>query len=164
MRRLDGNCPTNILWFSVPTVRKMDDKTNDKKGNANMNSLTIIGNLTADPELRMTSTGINVCSFTVAVNRRGNANGEEPGADFFRVTAWRQLGELCARFLLKGRKVCVVGAVSLNKYTKSDGTTGASLEVNAEHVEFLSPRVSDGQTPANVPAGFAAVESDELPF
>ena len=62
--------------------------------------------------------------------------------------------------------MCVVGAVSLNKYTKNDGTTGASLEVNAEHVEFLSPRVSDGQTPqpANVPAGFAAVESDELPF
>ena len=63
--------------------------------------------------------------------------------------------------------MCVVGAVALNKYTKSDGTTGASLEVNAEHVEFLSPRTSDGQpaqTPANVPAGFAAVESDELPF
>lgn len=130
-----------------------------------MNSLTIIGNLTADPELRTTSSGINVCSFSVAVNRRNNPDNGAPDADFFRVTAWRQLGELCARFLLKGRKVCVVGAVSLNKYTKSDGTTGASLEVNAEHVEFLSPRASDGQTqPANVPAGFAAVESDELPF
>ena len=142
----------------------MDDKTNDTKGNASMNSLTIIGNLTADPELRTTSSGINVCTFTVAVNRRNNPDNGAPDADFFRVTAWRQLGELCARFLLKGRKVCVVGAVALNKYTKSDGTTGASLEVNAEHVEFLSPRVSDGQTPANVPAGFAAVETDDLPF
>ena len=131
-----------------------------------MNSLTIIGNLTAAPELRTTSTGIYVCSFTVAVNRRRTANGEEPGADFFRVTAWRQLGENCARFLDKGRKVYVRGAVALNTYTKNDGTTGASMEVVAEDVEFLSPRVSEGQPaqPANVPAGFSAVESDELPF
>ena len=135
-----------------------------------MNSLTIIGNLTADPELRTTSTGIYVCSFTVAVNRRTNQDNGAPDADFFRVTAWRQLGELCARFLLKGRKVCVVGPVSLNKYTKNDGTSGANLEVVAEHVEFLSPRVSDAaEAPAAHVArpaegGFTRVETDELPF
>lgn len=137
-----------------------------------MNSLTIIGNLTAAPELRVTSTGINVCSFTVAVNRRKTGDAE-PETDFFRVTAWRQLGENCARFLDKGRKVCVVGEVTLHKWEK-DGKTGANMEVTANNIEFLSPRVSDPETPqipANnavhnnpVPAGFAAVETDELPF
>ncbi|HIU18936.1 MAG TPA: single-stranded DNA-binding protein, partial [Candidatus Limiplasma stercoravium] len=63
-----------------------------------MNKLTIIGNLTRDPELRTTSTGVNVCSFTVAVNRRRSAQGgNQPEADFFRVSAWRQLGENCAK-------------------------------------------------------------------
>ena len=76
-----------------------------------MNKLTIIGNLARDPELRTVRDGISVCDFTVAVNRRGSrqntANGQSD-ADFFRVTAWRQLGELCAKYLAKGRKVCVV--------------------------------------------------------
>ena len=66
-----------------------------------MNKLTIIGNLTRDPELRTTSAGINVCSFTVAVNRRGRRDdaSAQPEADFFRVSAWRQLGENCAKYL-----------------------------------------------------------------
>ena len=68
-----------------------------------MNKLTIIGNLTRDPELRTTTTGLSVCTFTVAVNKR-KSQDEEP--DFFRVTAWRERGELCAKFLQKGKKVC----------------------------------------------------------
>lgn len=118
--------------------------------------------MTDAPELRVTSSGINVCSFTVAVNRRKTPNNDNPGADFFRVTAWRQLGELCARFLDKGRKVMVRGAVSVHTW-ENNGKHGATLEVTAEDVEFLSPRVSEQATP-NVPAGYAAVETDELPF
>ena len=95
-----------------------------------MNKLTIIGNLARDPELRTVRDGISVCDFTVAVNRRGSrqntANGQSD-ADFFRVTAWRQLGELCAKYLAKGRKVCVVGPVSARTYTANDGTTRVSL-------------------------------------
>ena len=63
-----------------------------------MNKLTIIGNLTRDPELRTTSAGVNVCDFTVAVNRRNrnrDAQNGQPEADFFRVSAWRERGELC---------------------------------------------------------------------
>lgn len=105
-----------------------------------MNKLTIIGNLTADPELRTTPSGVNVCTFTVAVNRRFSSNKEERQTDFFRVTAWRQLGENCSRFLMKGRKVCVVGEVTSRAFTAKDGTPRASLEVTADDVEFLSPR------------------------
>ena len=141
-----------------------------------MNKLTIIGNLTRDPELRTTPNGYSVCDFTVAVNRRVSRNnaGAQPEADFFRVSAWRQLGENCQRFLAKGRKVCVVGPVSARTYQANDGTTRVSLEVMAEDVEFLSSRNDDqagGYAPAPAaPApmaqssGFTAVETDELPF
>ena len=141
-----------------------------------MNKLTIIGNLTRDPELRTTQDGTSVCTFSVAVNRRSRRDAQnQPEADFFRVTAWRQLGENCARFLAKGRKVAVVGPVSVHTFQGNDGTTRASLEVTADDVEFLSSR-NDGEgsgsyaAPAAAPAaepqaaGFTAVETDELPF
>jgi len=143
-----------------------------------MNRLTIIGNLTRDPEQRTTTTGSTVCTFTVAVNRRGRRDQQngQPEADFFRVSAWNQLGETCQRYLAKGRKVAVVGPVSVHTYQGSDGQTRASLEVMANDVEFLSSRSEmDGEggyaapassTPAegSVSAGFTAVETDELPF
>ena len=123
-----------------------------------MNKLTIIGNLTRDPELRVTSQGISVCSFTVAVNRR-NAKEGQPDADFFRVTAWRQLGENCGKFLAKGRKVAVVGMVSVSTYQANDGSTRAQMEVTADDVEFLSPK-DQGFTRAELPEG---VFDDQLP-
>ena len=104
-----------------------------------MNKLTIIGNLTRDPEMRMTQTGKSVCEFSVAANRRKKVEGQ-PDADFFRVSAWGELGENCGKYLVKGKKVCVIGPVSLNTYTKSDGTPGASMEVTATEVEFISPK------------------------
>lgn len=107
-----------------------------------MNRLMIIGNLTKDPEKRTTTSGKEVCSFTVAVNRRNE------GADFFRVTAWEGLAKICKQYLNKGKKVAVVGSVSVNTYTDSKGETKASMEVNAVDVEFLSAK-NDGYTPVN---------------
>ena len=122
-----------------------------------MNKLMIIGNLVRDPESRSLPTGMNLCTFTVAVN------GRKDEVSFFRVTAWRQLAENYQRFLAKGRKVAVVGAVSLNTYTAKDGTTKASLEVNADEVEFLSPR--DAADAPATPHGMVVVEQDDdLPF
>lgn len=103
-----------------------------------MNKLTIIGNLTRTPETRTTNSGKNVCTFTVAVNRR-RTQGNQPEADFFRVSAWGALGENCQKFLDKGRKVAVVGAVSANAYS-NNGEARATLEVMAQDVEFLSGR------------------------
>ena len=136
-----------------------------------MNRTMIIGNLVKDPELRTTATGLSVCSFTVAVNRRQSAqnrqNGQETEADYFRVTAWRERGETCAKFLQKGKKVCVVGPVGVSTYEGRDGKTYANLEITAEDVEFLSPRVSDPpvpEEPKDAQTGFAQVDTDELPF
>ena len=113
-----------------------------------MNKLVIIGNLVRDPESRVTQSGISVCTFTVAVNRRRQQEGQ-PEADFFRVTAWRGLADICAKYLAKGRKVAVVGSVSLHTY-QSNGETKASMEVNADDVEFLTPK-GEGMTPVNDP-------------
>lgn len=124
-----------------------------------MNRLTIIGNLVREPETRTTQTGKNVCTFTVAVNRRG---GEE--ADFFRVSAWDKLGETCQKFLGKGRKVCVLGPVSVRTYQDKNGETRASLEVTAQDVEFLSPRGESGDT-VDPDSGFTKVDvGDILPY
>ena len=103
-----------------------------------MNTCTIIGNLTSDPELRMTTAGKQVCNFTVAVNRRNRSEG--PEADFFRVAAWNKLAETCNKYLAKGRKVCVIGSVSVHTYTGGDGSGRANLELMANDVEFLSPK------------------------
>lgn len=136
-----------------------------------MNKLTIIGNLTRDPELRTTQSGVNVCTFTVAVNRRKTQQSGQPEADFFRVTAWRELGENCAKWLIKGRKVCVIGPVSVSTYTGQDGKTYASMEVTAQDVEFCSQLGQQSQEQAQTPApavdpqsGMQQVETEELPF
>ena len=131
-----------------------------------MNKLTIIGNLTKDPELRTTQTGKDVCSFTVAVNRRKKIPGQ-PDADFFRVSAWEERAKLCHKYLVKGKKVCVIGPVSVRTYTANDGSTRADLEVTADDVEFLSPSDTDRQSgmqkvePADNP--FTQTTMDELP-
>ena len=92
-------------------------------------------------------------------NRRNKREGQQE-ADYFRVSAWRQLGENCGKYLAKGRKVCVIGPVSVRTYQASDGTTKASLEVTADDVEFLSPKgeQTDPQT------GYEVVAPDDLPY
>lgn len=120
-----------------------------------MQKLWIVGNLTSDPETRVTQKGDNVCQFTVAVNRR------KEGADFFRVTAWRQLGENCQKYLAKGRKVAVTGTVSVSAYKSSSGDARASLEVNADDVEFLTPK---GETERKPEGGLVEVTGEQLPW
>ena len=107
-----------------------------------MNKVFLIGNLTRDPELRTTPSGKSVCTFTIAVNRKkkNKSQNEQPEADFFRITVWNGLGESCAKYLTKGRKVSVIGSVSCRTYEGNDGVTRASLEVEADDVEFLSSR------------------------
>lgn len=127
-----------------------------------MNKIVIIGNLTGAPELRVTQSGVSVCQFTVAVNGRR----KEDGATFFRVTAWRALGETCHKYLDKGRKVMVCGAVSASAYTGRDGKPRASIDVTAEDVEFLSAASGDSQQQSAPDAnGFTPIDAgNDLPF
>ena len=131
-----------------------------------MNKLYIIGNVTHTPELKNTPNGVPVCSFSVAVNRR------DKDALFYRVTAWRGLGETCAKYLQKGKKVAVIGELDLRTYTGRDGMEKTALEVTANDIEFLSPRSDDQQPPQQqqVPepelGGFIEVTGDDanVPF
>ena len=131
-----------------------------------MNKLYIIGNVTHTPELKNTPNGVPVCSFSVAVNRR------DKDALFYRVTAWRGLGETCAKYLQKGKKVAVIGELDLRTYTGRDGMERTALEVTASDVEFLSPRSDDQQqqqqqqVPEPELGGFIEVTGDDanLPF
>ena len=141
-----------------------------------MNKLIIIGNLTRDPETRTVPSGSTVCSFSVAVNRRRSSQTQnQPEADFFRVSAWNKLGDVCQRYLAKGRKVCVVGSVSVSSYEAKDGSTRFSLDVSADDVEFLSPRSeglgggggfapSEADDSKGSDDGFKEVDDDDLPF
>jgi single-strand DNA-binding protein len=125
-----------------------------------MNKIFIIGNLCKDPELRATQSGVPVCTFSIAVNGR-----KPEDTQFFRITTWRQTAENCQRFLAKGRKVAVTGAVSLNTFTAKDGTTKASLEVNADEVEFLTPRTADAPpAPEQTNAWAGDDPGSDLPF
>lgn len=131
-----------------------------------MNKLVIIGNLTKDPDLRSTPDGTPVCSFTVAVNRKKTATNQNPGADFFTVSAWRAMGENCAKYLAKGRKVAVTGRVSVKTWETQD-KHGASLEVLAEDVEFLTPRNDSApaeSAPVDAASGMTITDPDGLPF
>ena len=103
------------------------------------NKVWLLGNLTKDPESQTTSSGITVCKFTLAVQRKfSNANGEKE-TDFINIVTWRTLAENCIKYLKKGSKVAVVGSIQTRSYQANDGTTKYINEIVAEEVEFLSP-------------------------
>lgn len=122
-----------------------------------MNKAIMIGNLTKDPDVRTTPSGVNVCSFSIAVNRRrANADGEK-ATDFFNIIAWRSLADNCGKYLAKGRKVCVSGEIQNRSYEK-DGAKKYITEIIADDVEFLSPREKDDIN------GFTDIHDENLPY
>lgn len=123
-----------------------------------MNKITLIGNLTSDPEKRATNNGTSVTSFTIAVNRRG----QDKQTDFFRINAWRGLADTCAKFLAKGRKVAVVGELQARIYEAKDGKTKVSLDVQADEVEFLSPAEQKQEKPKT--DEWQDISSKDLPW
>ena len=142
-----------------------------------MNRVFLIGNLTRDPETRTTQSGTTVCSFTIAVNRRMKQDGQQE-TDFFNIVAWRQLGELCQKYLSKGRKCAVTGRIQTRSYEAKDGSKRTAWDIVAEEVEFLSPvgqstghqgnaggyTEAVSKTPDAPKEGFTQVEDEELPF
>ena len=141
-----------------------------------MNKAILIGNLANDPESRTTASGVSVCQFRLAVQRRfANQQGVRE-ADFFNIVAWRQTAELCARYLSKGRKVAVEGSIQNRSYDAQDGSKRYITEIVADQVEFLSSPQGDRQQradnppPPSEPSGYTSDPDaftdvdDELPF
>lgn len=146
-----------------------------------MNRVFLIGNLTRDPETKTVGDGITVCTFTLAINRRMKKDGEQ-ACDYLNIVAWRQLGELCAKYLAKGKKAAVTGSIQVKSYEAKDGSKRTAWDIVADEVEFLTPvgsQKASGSAPDGAYAvavskgagsavgasdGFTQVEDEELPF
>ena len=133
---------------------------------ASINRVVLVGNLTRDPELRHTPSGMPVCSLRLAVNsRRKDESGqwtEKP--NYFSITVWGQQGENCAQYLSKGRPVAVDGRLDWREYQTQDGQKREAIEIVADSVQFLGSR-SEGELggqPQYVPAGATAAANDDF--
>lgn len=108
-----------------------------------MNKVILIGNLTKDPELTETPSGVAVCRFSIAVSREyANADGNRE-TDFFNITVWRGRAENCGKYLKKGNKVAIFGSLQNRSYEDKDGIKRNVTEVIANKVEFLTPKSSE---------------------
>ena len=105
-----------------------------------MNKVFLIGNLTRDPELSETPSGVAVCHFSIAVNRNYSSGDGERQTDFFNCVAWRGLGETIARYTKKGKKVAVSGTIQTRTYENNQGVKVPAIDIVAQDVEFLSPK------------------------
>lgn len=108
-----------------------------------MNRIVLIGRLTKDSELEYTPSGVAVCRFTLAVDRNFKNSKGEREADFITIVVYRQLAELCANYLSKGKMCSVDGRLQIRSYNSQDGQRRWVTEVIAENVQFLSPREKD---------------------
>ena len=137
-----------------------------------MNKVFLIGNLTRDPELSETNTGVSVCRFGIAVNMRRAAGDGEPQVDFFNITAWRSLAETVNRFLKKGNKVAVTGSIQVRNYEDNSGQKRTFVDIIADDVEFLTPKGSAGgaeddfvpAAPKKKPTLEAFDDDSDIPF
>lgn len=137
-----------------------------------MNKVILVGRLTKEPELRATQSGVNVCSFTVACDRRFQKEGEERQADFINCIAWRQQAEFISKYFTKGTRIALDGSIQTRSWDDSEGNKRYATEVVVDHVEFAQSKNEAGQNhTANTTAqpsgdidGFYPVEEEDLPF
>ena len=122
-----------------------------------LNKILVIGNVGRDPEMRYTPNGNAVTSFSLAVNRRYTANGEQQEeTEWFRVVAWNRLAETCNSYVTRGMKVFVEGRLRSSRWVGQDGETRFSNEINAFNVQFLDRAQGGGGygAPSGEPGGY----------
>ena len=144
--------------------------------------MILVGRLTKDPELRSTASGIPVCSFTMACDRRFVNQGEERKADFINCIAWQKSAESIAQYFKKGHRIALEGSIQTRSWTDNEGKNRYSTEVVVEQWEFAQSKSEGGAVGQAVPGaahfpnstptepldgdldGFMPIEDDELPF
>ena len=130
-----------------------------------MNIVCIMGRLTADPELRTTSNGTSVTSFTVAVDREF----KKDETDFLNVVAWRQTADFITRYFHKGKMIAIVGSIQTRVYEDKNGNKRTATEIIAEKASFCGDKNEGEKDTAETPkteinADFDDAETDDLPF
>lgn len=136
-----------------------------------MNKVILVGNLTRDPELTETPSGVAVCRFAIAVSRDyANSDGNRE-TDFFNITVWRGRAENCGKYLKKGNKVAVVGSLQTRSYEDKDGIKRNVTDIIANEVEFLTPRSAQGDDMDTTVVSsrrerpqLEAIDDNQLPF
>ncbi|MGI6649455.1 MAG: single-stranded DNA-binding protein [Bacillota bacterium] len=133
-----------------------------------LNRVILIGRLTRDPEMRFTTSGIPVTTFSLAVDRSYTNKQGERETDFIDIVAWRQLGELCANYLSKGRLAAVEGRLEIQSYETQDGQKRRVARVVAQNVQFLSPKDSGagykGSSSVDDLGSEVDIQGEEIPF
>lgn len=135
-----------------------------------MNKIILVGRLSKDPELRVTQSGVSVCSFSVACDRRFVKEGEERKADFINCIAWRQTGEFVSKYFAKGHRIALEGSLQTRDYTDSEGKKRYITEVIVDSVEFCQSKTENatgGNFASNTEAdvdGFMPIDDEDLPF
>ena len=132
-----------------------------------MNKVILIGNLTRDPELTETPSGVPVCRFAIAVSRDYADSQGNRETDFFNITTWRGKAETCGKYLKKGNKVAVCGSLQNRSYEDKDGIKRTVTDVIASDVEFLTPKQSEEENVVSVKRDrpqMEEIDDNQLPF
>ncbi len=133
-----------------------------------LNCATIMGRLTAKPELRSTTGGISVTSFCVAVDRNYMKEGEERKVDFINVVAWRQSAAFVTKYFDKEQMICVKGAIQTRNYEDKDGNKRTAFEIVADSISFCGDKKKENTDNSSVPQGITELPTDiddeGLPF
>lgn len=146
---------------------------------ASFNKVILIGNMTADPELKTTASGVSVCSFSIAINRRFAKEGEQ-NVDFINIVAWRNSADFVSKYFKKGKPILVCGQLQTRTWTDNEGNKRYATEVVADEVSFVGsnetstgpknePSSNGSYTPTGYTSGsnaqFEEIPSEEgLPF
>jgi single-strand DNA-binding protein len=133
---------------------------------ASFNKVILVGNLVADPELKKTQSGVSVCSFQIAVNRRFQKEGQHE-TDFFGIVAWRNTAEFVSRYFHKGKPILVCGQLQTRSWTDQNGQKRYTTEVVADEATFVENKSNESSAPsyAGDQSGFEELSSEEeLPF
>lgn len=145
-----------------------------------LNSVILMGRMVADPELKTTSSNLSVLSFTVAVDRAYQSQGQERQADFINCVAWRQNADFISKYFRKGQMIAIQGSIQTRNYEDRNGNKRTAVEVVVDRASFCGSKSESGsasgayQTPAAQPASFQnsgsddfadiAAAEDDLPF
>lgn len=135
----------------------------------NLNKVVLCGRLTADVELKQTQSGVAVCSFTLAVNRKFVKEGGQQ-ADFITVVAWQKTAEFISKYFKKGNSLCVVGSIQTRSWKDNNGNSRSATEVVADEAMFVDSKSDNNQGATYIPEAYTkpsyeeVKQDDDLPF
>ena len=128
-----------------------------------LNKVILIGNLTADPELKQTPSGLSVTAFKIGVSRKYK-QGDEQKSDFINIVAWRNTAEFITKYFRKGNPICICGSLQTRDYEAKDGSKRYVTEVVADEANFVEKKTNDTPHTSTAPKFEEIPPDDDLPF